>query len=70
MKSALIEAKNEENVGVSELVQMDLGSGVGRIKLKPRDGIFYEVLSGICNIEVSSENDLLSIIKDLTFLYL
>lgn len=67
LKSALIGAKNEENVGVSELVQMDLGSGVGRIKLKPRDGIFYAVLSEICNIEVSSENDLLSIIKDLTY---
>ena len=46
---------------------MDLGIGIGRITIKPEDGIFYNVLSEICNLDVGNESDLLSIIKDLTF---
>jgi stage IV sporulation protein A len=34
--------------------------------MKPREGIFYKVLSEICDLEVNSESDLLGIIKDLT----
>ena len=34
--------------------------------MKPKDGIFYKVLSEICDLEVNSESDLLGIIKDLT----
>ena len=46
---------------------MNLGKGIGRITLKPEDGIFYKVLSEICNLNVTCESDLLSIIKDLNY---
>lgn len=57
--------EENDNVGFSKLLEMDMGSGNGRILLKPKDGVFYKILSEICNIDVGSESDLLSIIKEL-----
>ena len=57
----------EDYIGITQLAEMDLGIGIGRIIIKPEEGVFYTVLSEICNLEVESESDLLSIIKDLTF---
>lgn len=65
IKASLNCMKSDEYLGTSLLVEMDLGIGTGRILLKPQDGIFYKVLSEICDLDVVSESDLLSLIKEL-----
>ncbi|MFQ7000806.1 MAG: stage IV sporulation protein A [Clostridium sp.] len=67
IKISLDKIKNDEYLGTSTLSEMDLGIGIGRVVLKPEDGVFYKVLSEICDLNVSSESDLLAIIKDLNF---
>lgn len=62
---SLSNIEENDNVGFSKLLEMDMGSGNGRILLKPKDGVFYKILSEICNIDVGSESELLSIIKEL-----
>lgn len=57
--------KEDEYLGIANLTEMSLGVGIGRILLKPEDGVFYKVLSEICDLDVSSESDLLSLIKEL-----
>ncbi|GAA0077991.1 stage IV sporulation protein A [Clostridium sp. CTA-5] len=56
----------KEFIGVASIKEIDLGDGTADILMKPKDGIFYKVLSEICDLEVNSESDLLGIIKDLT----
>ena len=65
IKASLNCMKSDEYLGTSLLIEMDLGVGTGRILLKPQDGIFYKVLSEICDLDVVSESDLLSLIKEL-----
>lgn len=67
VKASMNNIEKEDYIGITQLVEMDLGIGIGRISIKPEDGIFYNVLSEICNLDVGNESDLLSIIKDLTF---
>ena len=59
--------KDEENIAPIEISQVNLGEGKATLKIKPKDGIFYNILSDICDLDVKSESDLLSIIKDLNF---
>ena len=65
IKASLDTIKSDEYLGASLLIEMDLGVGKGRILLKPEDGIFYKVLSEICDVDVVSESDLLSLMKEL-----
>lgn len=67
VKTSVDKMKEEECVGTSSILQMDLGKGVGRVLIKPEDGVFYNILSEICDLDVTSESELLSLIKDLTF---
>lgn len=67
IKFSLDKIESYEYLGTSILSEMDLGVGIGRVILKPEDGVFYKVLSEICDLDVSSESDLLAIIKDLNF---
>lgn len=67
IKSSLDKIKEEEYIGSSNVIQMNLGKGVGRILIKPEDSVYYTILSEICNIDVTSESDLLALIKELTY---
>ena len=67
IKYCLESFDNEDFLGAATIKEVDLGSGTAQIVMKPKDGIFYRVLSEICNIEVNSESNLLGIIKDLTY---
>ena len=67
VKTSVDRANSQDVVGNCAIKHMDLGSGLGKISLKPGDGIFYNILSEICNLDVTSESDLLSLIKELTF---
>ena len=66
LKDAIDTISQEEYVGECSISQMNLGSGVGELVLKPKDGVFYNILSEICDLDVESENDLLFLIKDLS----
>ena len=65
IKPIFNEAKNTENLGASALEQINLGDGTAKMLLKPSEDIFYKVLSENCDVNVSSESDLIVLIKEL-----
>ncbi len=67
IKYCLNNHEEDDYLGNASIDQVDLGKGIAKITLKTKDGIFYKVLSEICNIDVNSESDLLEIIKELTY---
>ncbi|MBB6715154.1 stage IV sporulation protein A [Clostridium gasigenes] len=67
IKSTLNSFKEEEYLGATDLSEVNLGSGTARLMMKPKEGIFYKILSEICDLDVESESELLSLIKDLNF---
>ncbi|MBM7835101.1 stage IV sporulation protein A [Clostridium sardiniense] len=67
IKISLDKLDGEEFLGEAFIKEIDLGIGTARVIMKPKDGIFYKVLSEICELDVTSENDLMSIIKELNF---
>lgn len=50
----------------SKLKEINMGEGNARISLNPRHELFYKVLSEVCSQNISGENELLSIIKELS----
>lgn len=58
-------AKENENLSASDLSEIKLGDGTVKMLLKPAEGIFYKVLSENCGVDVLSESDLISLIKEL-----
>lgn len=66
IKYCLNDYENEDFMGTAAVKEVDLGKGMAKVFMKPKDGIFYKILSEICNLEVNSESDLLGIINDLT----
>ena len=65
IKPIFNDAKNTENLGASALEQINLGDGTAKMLLKPSEDIFYKVLSETCDVNVSSESDLIVLIKEL-----
>lgn len=57
--------KDNENLAPTEMSTINLGEGTATLWMKPKDGIFYNILSGICDLNIESESDLLSLIKEL-----
>lgn len=67
IKTTLNLLKEDEDLAPSEINSVKLGEGKASILMKPKDGIFYNILSEICDLDVESESDLLSLIKELNF---
>ncbi len=44
---------------------MNLGDGTVRVKMTPKNGIFYKIISEMCDEELNDESDLIVLIKDL-----
>ena len=65
IKPIFNDAKNTEHLGASALEQINLGDGTAKMLLKPSEDIFYKVLSENCDVNVSSESDLIVLIKEL-----
>ena len=65
IKPIFNDAKNTENLGASALEQINLGDGTAKMLLKPSEDIFYKVFSENCDVNVSSESDLIVLIKEL-----
>ncbi|MEG0296091.1 MAG: stage IV sporulation protein A [Clostridium sp.] len=67
LKETIEILKVEENLAKPDLNQVNLGSGTATLQMRPKEGIFYKILSEICDLDVESESDLLYLIKDLNF---
>ena len=67
VKTSMEAIMKEDFIGTSMLLEMNLGVGIGKVLIKPKDGVFYSILSEICNLDVASESQLLAIIEDLTY---
>lgn len=65
IKNFLDSRKDEEFLGSSDIAEMNMGEGIARLELNPKNGIFYDILSEICNCSIGNENELLTIIKTL-----
>lgn len=65
IKTAFVVAKENENLSASDLSEINLGDGTVKMLLKPAEEIFYKVLSENCGVEILSESDLISLIKEL-----
>ncbi len=65
IKSFLEGMRDNENLGSTDIAEMNMGEGTARVSLNPKPGIFYEILSEICNLKISGENELLSTMKIL-----
>lgn len=65
IKSFIDGYEAEEFLGTTEICEMNLGDGTARIKMNPKHGIFYKILSEICDQDIASESELLTLIKDL-----
>ncbi|WP_123054126.1 stage IV sporulation protein A [Clostridium sp. JN-1] len=57
--------KDVEFMGKSNIDEINMGQGVARINLKPKDNLFYNILSEVCETEISGESELLSAVKEM-----
>ncbi len=55
-----------ENVQACTLVETNLSEGAVRIRLIPKDGLFYEILSEKTGVAVKDESDLMSRLVEMT----
>lgn len=66
IKYCLNNFETEDFMGSATIKEVDMGNGMAKVLMRPKDNIFYKVLSEICDLEVKCESDLLGIIKELT----
>lgn len=50
----------------SKLDEINMGEGTARVQLNPKGELFYKVLSEVCDRNINSESELLSIMKTLS----
>lgn len=48
------------------LEEMDLGTGVANIKIEPKEGLFYKILSETSGFEITGDDQLIRLIKELS----
>lgn len=65
LKKSLDGFKEEDFLGDTSINEMNMGEGTARVQMNPKSGIFYQILSEICNFTIKGENDLLSIMEEL-----
>ncbi|MBI6875067.1 stage IV sporulation protein A [Clostridium aciditolerans] len=54
-----------EFLGVSNIKEINMGEGTARINLKPKEDMFYRILSEVCGSELGGESDLLEAVKQM-----
>lgn len=65
IKKVLDDFEDEEFMGSSNINEMNMGEGTAVVEMRPKQGIFYQILSEICDCSIRGENELLAIIQDL-----
>ena len=66
VKEAFSPMKENEYLADSTLEFLDLGTGCARISLTMRDGLYYEVISELSGFDIKGEDELISLLKDLS----
>lgn len=66
IKKFIEEFKDMNFLENSKLNEINMGEGTARIELHPKQELFYKVLSEVCERSISGENELLSIMKELS----
>ncbi len=54
-----------DNVGSVQLKSLDMGSGICRAVLQPAMGLYYRVLSELTGLRIDSEQQLVSLVREL-----
>lgn len=54
-----------EFLGMSNIKEINMGEGTARINLRPREDMFYRILSEVCGSELGGESDLLEAVKQM-----
>ena len=65
IKQCLDGYTGEEFLGFTEINEMDLGDGTAKVKMNPKSGIFYKIISELCDCDLGNESDLIALIKKL-----
>ena len=65
MEKAVADMRQIENVGDAVLRGMDLGRGTAVVDLKIDDSLFYDIIKEQTGIEISSDAELLPLLKDM-----
>jgi stage IV sporulation protein A len=66
IRRSLDDFREIEFLDIADLSEINMGNGTARVGLNPKNGLFYRVLSEVCGYDIKGENELLSIIQDLT----
>jgi stage IV sporulation protein A len=66
IRRSLDDFREIEFLDIANLSEINMGNGTARVGLNPKNGLFYRVLSEVCGYDIKGENELLSIIQDLT----
>ncbi|NEZ46000.1 stage IV sporulation protein A [Clostridium niameyense] len=48
-----------------DLDEMNMGEGTAKVKLMPKEGLFYKIIGEVCSEDISNENDLLKIVEQM-----
>ena len=64
IKKILDGIKEEEFLENALIDEMDMGEGIARVTMNPKGGVFYQILSEICNSSIKGEDELLTVIKE------
>lgn len=65
MKKSIEKLSEVEFLDSAVLNTMNMGEGTARIEFKPKDDLFYKVLSEICGSTITGENGLMELIGEL-----
>ncbi|MDD7793654.1 stage IV sporulation protein A [Clostridium sp. 'White wine YQ'] len=65
IKGCLDSTSGEDYYAQSDISEMNLGDGSAKIMMKPKDGVFYKILSELCDTEIKSDSHLMELIKEL-----
>ena len=58
--------EEEESYANPEIDEMNLGDGTARITMNPKKGVFYKILSEICDCTIKDESELIDLIEELS----
>ncbi|WP_032121816.1 stage IV sporulation protein A [Clostridium amazonitimonense] len=65
IKRVLDGVKEEEFLQSALIDEMNMGEGIARVTMNPKGGIFYDILSEICDSTIRGEDELLTIMREL-----
>lgn len=64
VRNSLLSFADVEFLDNPSIDEVNMGEGTARVNLIPQKGLFYKILSEVCNREITGESQLLNIMKD------